>query len=216
MKLSAADESRLLMSEVALNAFIKAEMRSFCELKKAELDEDSTLADTMRRDELCDAEEAVERICAATEGAFAQLHANSDATVLSNLGSAISYLRQYFRIDELIDPLERVGLSDYDVAHHMTDMYMSRRDAGVAFARIDQPSGAGMVAAREAVGLPPLDAEVDENVEEDECLVWSPTTEGVCLHWKSEMDDKFRQRRFERVQMEGTRDPRRGGSGTTR
>ena len=28
--------------------------------------------------------------------------------------------------------------------------------------------------------------------------------------------ENWRQRRFEKVQMEGTRDPRRGGSGTTR
>ena len=36
-----------------------------------------------------------------------------------------------------------------------------------------------------------------------------------CLQRRSDAD-AWRQRRFERVQMEGTRDPRRGGSGTTR
>ena len=50
---------------------------------------------------------------------------------------------------------------------------------------------------------------------EDECLLWSPTGSGECLHWKSE-EDAWRKRRFERVQMEGTRDPRRGSSGTSR
>lgn len=108
-----------------------------------------------------------------------------------------------------------MGVSDYDVAHHMTDMYMARRDVGVGFARILQPSGVGLIAAREAVGLPPADEVWDDDLE-DECILWSPTNEGVCLGWKSETDAAFQQRRFERVQMEGTRDPRRGGSGTSR
>ena len=35
MKVSAADEQRLLMSDVALNAFISAEMRAWCHVKLA-------------------------------------------------------------------------------------------------------------------------------------------------------------------------------------
>ena len=35
-----------------------------------------------------------------------------------------------------------------------------------------------MIAAREAVGLPPADAEVDYTEQEDECIVWSPTRPG--------------------------------------
>ena len=38
-----------------------------------------------------------------------------------------------------------------------------------------------MIAAREAVGLPPADAEVDCTEEEDECIVWSPTRPGSGL-----------------------------------
>jgi len=216
MKISAADEQRLLMSEAALNAFISAEMRHFCEHKMAELDEEGTLADKMRLEQETNGDDAVNLIVATSEAAFAEMHRNSDAQdVLSNLGSAISYLRNYFRGEELAGPLARVGISDYDAAHHMTDMYMSRRDVGVAFARIMQPSGMGMIAARKAVGLPALD-EDDGDDEEDECILWSPTNPGVCLGWKSEVDVAFRQRRFDRVQMEGTRDPRRGGSGTSR
>ena len=217
MKVSAADEQRLLMSDVALNAFISAEMRAWCHVKLAALDEDESLADTMRRDEIVGGDEAVDLICASTEHAFTMMHKAKDANdVLSNLGSAISYLRQFFRTEELYDPLERVGVTDYDVAHHMTDMYMARRDVGVGFARILQPSGAGMIAARAAVGLPPDDDDSLDDEEEDECVLWSPTNPGVCLGWKSEVDVAFAQRRFERVQMEGTRDPRRGGSGTSR
>ncbi len=80
-----------------------------------------------------------------------------------------------------------------------------------------------MIAAREAVGLPPLDDDIDGSKDAgyvDECLVWSPTTEGVCLHWKSDHDpgyqQKVQQQKFNRAEMEGTRNPRRGGSGTAR
>ena len=37
MRVSAADEQRMLYSETALSAFISAEMRHFCESKMAEL-----------------------------------------------------------------------------------------------------------------------------------------------------------------------------------
>ena len=220
MRISAADEQRLLYSEKALNAFICAEMRHFCESKMAELAEDETPELKGRRDARLEelfgsGEAAVDLICSTTGLAFRELH-HSDASVLSALGSAITYLHQYFRTDELASPLQRVGITDYEAAHHMTDMYMSRRDVGVGFARIMQPSGMGMIAAREGVGLPPADAEIDYSEDENECLVWSPTREGECIHWKSEIDQGFRQRRFDRVQMEGTRDPRRGGSGTAR
>lgn len=95
------------------------------------------------------------------------------------------------------------------------------------------PSGKGEAAARAAVCLPALSLEhgevptaeaveetaarreSDAEAEADECLFWSPTGSGACLQWASEQE-AWRRRRFERVQMEGTRDPRRGGSGTTR
>ena len=73
-------------------------------------------------------------------------------------------------------------------------------------------TGAGEVAARAAVGLPPA-----AETEEDDCIVWTPDgiTPRECLQRRSDAD-AWRQRRFERVQMEGTRDPRRGSSGTSR
>ena len=91
-------------------------------------------------------------------------------------------------------------------------------------------SGEGEIAARIAVGLdtPELDCDnrstknnkatsvmTEEAEDEDECILWSPTTLGVCIHWKSD-DEAWRKKRFERIQMEGTKDPRRGGSGTSR
>lgn len=166
--------------------------------------------------------------------------------MLSALGSAICYFRNYYRSTPLlIAACERVGLSDYDIAHHITDMYHHRQFQG-AYTKTLPPSGRGEIAARIAVGLelPPQQGEAavgstTEGVEgddvtpattvssvsssssqvsqydDDECLVWSPTTPGVCLHWKSD-NEAWRAKRFERIQMEGTKDPRRGGSGTTR
>ena len=75
-------------------------------------------------------------------------------------------------------------------------------------------SRAHEVAAREAVGLPPAAAAEEDD---DDCIVWTPDgiTPRECLQRRSDAD-AWRQRRFERVQMEGTRDPRRGSSGTSR
>ena len=41
--------------------------------------------------------------------------------------------------------------------------------------------------------------------EDDECLCWSPTQPDVCIHWKSD-NEAYRKTRFERIQMEGTKD----------
>jgi hypothetical protein len=170
---------------------------------------------------------AVDWICNATVIAF---HEGFHQGLLSALGSAILFFRNYYREPHLIAACERVGLSDYDVAHHISDMYHHRNFRGT-YTKTLAPSGKGEIAARLAMGLPPLESETNQDNNEspvegqetspdlsrkgDVCLLWSPTTPGVCLHWKSE-DDQWRQKRFERIQMEGTRDPRRGGSGTTR
>ena len=109
------------------------------------------------------------------------------------------------------------------VAHHITDMYHHRNFRG-AYTKTLTPFGTGEIAARVAVGLMDNtgtliqeDEKGDQRSSEDddECILWSPTTPGVCIHWKSD-DEAWRKKRFERIQMEGTKDPRRGGSGTTR
>ena len=99
---------------------------------------------------------------------------------------------------------------------HITDMYHHRTFRGT-YTKTLQPSGLGEIAAREAVGLSVAADEEEEEDDDDTCLLWSPTGSGACLQWASEQDAYTgRSRRFEKVQMEGTRDPRRGGSGTTR
>ena len=123
--------------------------------------------------------------------------------------------RNYYRRPELLAAL---GLSDNQAAHHITDMYHHRTFRG-AYTKTLAASGQGEITSRVAVGLGGTSGGEDEKnkavEEEDECLCWSPTTPGVCLNWKSE-DEAWRKQRFERIQMEGTKDPRRGGSGTTR
>lgn len=183
------------------------------------------------------ANEAVDLICDLTQTAFAQGY--SEPGLLSALGSAILYFRDFYRTPAAIAACERIGLSDYAVAHHVTDMYHHRTFRG-AYTKTLAASGSGEIAAAVAVGLmDAVEAEKardgkgrggrddanpqaqsqspkdEERDADDECLQWSPTTPGLCLHWKSD-NEKWRKTRFERIQMEGTKDPRRGGSGTTR
>ena len=178
------------------------------------------------------AAEAVDIICNITETAF--LDGLRQPGLLSALGSAIMYFRDFYRTPLGIAACERIGLSDYTVSHHITDMYHHRTFRG-AYTKTLPASGKGEIAAALAVGLPPpvvakehsqstTDSQdgsnsnkqdIQDREEDDECLLWSPTNPDVCIHWKSE-DEAWRKTRFERIQMEGTKDPRRGGSGTTR
>jgi len=115
-------------------------------------------------------------------------------------------------------------LSDYAIAHHITDMYHHRTFRG-AYTKTMPASGKGEIAAALAVGLEPpgnflekdktTKQEEAEEEDDDDCLLWSPTTPDLCLYRKSD-DEVWRKTRFERIQMEGTKDPRRGGSGTSR
>ena len=124
---------------------------------------------------------------------------SQDHTGLSNLGSAISFFRDTFEGSRALElPLERVGLSGYQVAHHITDMYHHRTFRGT-YTKTLQPSGLGEIAAREAVGLSVAADEEEEDEEEDTCLLWSPTGSGACLQWASEQDAYTgRSRRFEK------------------
>ena len=114
------------------------------------------------------------------------------------------YLKRFFGGEALKLPLERAGLSDEAVATHIAHMYHHRvfRDTKQ---RTAEPSGTGENAARAAVGLPPLvreEAAVAETVSDEECEVWGPN--GICLQTKAEAE-AWRKRRFEKVQIEGTR-----------
>jgi hypothetical protein len=265
-KLSESDKERLLFGEVGLTAFIVTEMRHFVNETMVEYDLkkrysghkwvmpqhekvkegliDANTGDIINQEYqgaktnfegIDGGAMAVDVICNTTQDAFQDGFRQSG--LLSALGSAIIFFRSFYRTPTIIAACERVGLSDYAVAHHITDMYHHRVFRG-AYTKTLQPSGMGEIAARIAVGIDVDESSssrkkkentptgessssssstepIDERDDDDECLLWSPTTPGLCLHWKSD-DDAWRKKRFERIQMEGTRDPRRGGSGTTR
>lgn len=265
-RIPASEQERLLLTEPAQIAFIVAEVRSFLAAAAEQNDGPSghltrwTPSDEDKRaagliggeGRAVDAEyaaarralggdggaaRAVELLCDAAARTLADGFAHEPG-LLSALGSAICFYRAAFRRPDVLAACERVGVSDYGIAHHMTDMYHHRNFRG-AYTKTLAPSGAGEVAARAAVGLPDAGKEgggasmreragsseregdggttVEEHAmeEDDECVLWSPTTPGVCIHRQSD-DEAWRQKRFERIQMEGTKDPRRGGSGTTR
>ena len=173
-------------------------------------------------------QQAIDLLCNVTQSTFKD---GFELGILSALGSAICYFRDAYRSPTNLAACERIGLSDYTVAHHITDMYHHRNFRG-AYTKTLTPSGDGDVAARIAVGLeePKIDVNkrssnnsiedtdadviIDEH-DDDECIQWSPTNPDICIHWASD-NEAWRKKRFERIQMEGTKDPRRGGSGTSR
>jgi len=121
--------------------------------------------------------------------------------------AAVPFLQRFFEGNgELLrTPLERTGLSSDDVATHLSDMYHHRIFAGDDKVITRQPSGTGEAMARAAVGLPPLvvdEAEGEKDTDVEECEVWGPNN--VCLQTKAEAA-AWRKRRFEKVQIEGTR-----------
>ena len=166
--LSSADEERLLLSEPALNAFIAAEVQTFA-LESARAGGDET-------------ETAAQRIAASARLAFI---AACEEGLLANISVLLSFFRGYFEEADLAPALERVGLSPYQCAHHMTDMLHHCKFRG-AYTKTLAPSGSGEVAARAAVGLPALEtaSHADTDDDADECLVLSPT--GACLQTASE------------------------------
>lgn len=259
-KLSVAEQERLLFSDKGITAFIVAEVEHFVnstmvgldtgtefltkwkcspneKVQLGLMDENGVLLDTTYASSCEELKGdrggalAVAMLCNTTQEALQ--HGFQEKGLFSSLGSAIMFFRSYYRTPHLIAACERVGLSDYQVAHHITDMYHHVHFRG-AYTKTLAASGKGEVAARIAVGLVddaanakdqnkktpkssvPL-SEDEEEIIDDECLVWSPTDPNVCIHWKSDNNnEKSRKTRFERIQMEGTKDPRRGGSGTTR
>ena len=194
---TAAEEQELLLTEPAVNAFIVAEVEAFVrERSYASEEQEAVTSDD------------VARITEATRAAY---RAADNADVMGSLSTGLAFLRPRFEGADLVGPLARARLSPYQLAHHITDMYHHRCFRGAPTKTL-AATGAGEVAARAAVGLPPA-----AEAEEDDCIVWTPDgiTPRECLQRRSDAD-AWRQRRFERVQMEGTRDPRRGSSGTSR
>jgi hypothetical protein len=99
------------------------------------------------------------------------------------------------------------------VAKQCVDVLHHRLYRGT-YTKTTAPTGAGDIAAREAVGLPPTQT---EELDQDNCLVEPPPEliDADCL-WTERDQAEWQERRFERITMEGWRDPRRGNSGTSR
>jgi len=194
---TAAEEQELLLTEPAVNAFIVAEVEAFVrERSYASEEQEAVTSDD---------------VALITEATRAAYRAADAADVMGSLSTGLAFLRPRFEGADLVGPLARARLSPYQLAHHITDMYHHRCFRGAPTKTL-AATGAGEIAAREAVGLPPA-----AEAEDDDCIVWTPDgiTPRECLQRRSDAD-AWRQRRFERVQMEGTRDPRRGSSGTSR
>ena len=67
-------------------------------------------------------------------------------------GSTICYFRDAYRNPANLGAHKRVSLSDYTVAHYVTDMYHHRNFRG-AYTKTLTPSGTSDIATRVAVGL---------------------------------------------------------------
>lgn len=117
---------------------------------------------------------------------------------------AMPYLRAFFDGTALRTPLQRCGVSDEDVSRHIAQLCHHLAFRQSPHVRTIEPSGAGEAAARLALGLPPREErDPSASVDADsECEVWGPN--GVCLQTKAEAE-AWRKRRFEKVQIEGTR-----------
>ena len=72
---------------------------------------------------------SIDLLCNATSNTFQDGLVNQPS-LLSALGSAICYFRDAYRIPTNLAACERVGLSDYTVAHHITDCYHHRNFRG--------------------------------------------------------------------------------------
>ena len=196
---TAAEEQELLLTEPAVNAFIVAEVEAFVrERSYASEDQEAVTSDD---------------VALITEATRAAYRAADAADVMGSLSTGLAFLRPRFEGADLEGPAAAralVALSACTSHHgHVPSPMLSRAPTKTLAA-----TGAGEIAAREAVGLPPAAAAEEDD---DDCIVWTPDgiTPRECLQRRSDAD-AWRQRRFERVQMEGTRDPRRGSSGTSR
>jgi hypothetical protein len=195
------EEERLLLTEPALAAYIQAEVQAWL------LDSISS-----RNDEAI-VIQAAERISRAAEEAY-QLASREG--ILSNHGALISFMSNEVKAFKL--PWSSYAIfrtNPYSVAKRGVDVLHHRLYRGT-YTKTMTPFGVGDAAARVAVGLS-SDSSIAEEEDDDKCLV-EPPPELIsvdCL-WTEKDQVEWNSRRFEKITMEGWRDPRRGNSGTSR
>lgn len=185
-------QQRLLLTEPAVSAYVGAEVHAWL------LEDKMT---SVHADEVA----AVE-ISEATRQAYSEA---AKEGVLSHHGVLIAFINTELQKRNL--DFEQLNTNPYSVSKRCVDLLHHLLYRGAYTTTLD-PIGVGDDAARAAVGLP-----MQQEDEEDNCIV-EPPPEIVstdCL-WSESDDAAWRKERFERITMEGYRDPRRGNSGTSR
>ena len=211
------EEQRLLLTEPAVAAYVRAEVSDW--LMENILVSNPTV---IERD-------AVSDIAQAVEEAY-MVAAQQD--ILSNHGALLSFLQTELRNNNIGNrhKFSLAKTTPYQVAKRAVDVLHHRLYRGT-YTKTITPTGAGEVAAREAVGLSgstdavggqtSLNSSMSDNDGDDEgdnCLVEPPAElqPSVDCLWTENDQAEWRNRRFEKITMEGWRDPRRGNSGTSR
>ena len=202
------DEERLLLTEPAMAAYVRAEVSAW--LIENNLVSNPTMTER----------NAVDDIAQAVMDAYMVA---SQQDILSNHGALLSFLQTELRGNNVANKRHQFSLAKtthYQVAKRTVDVLHHRLYRGT-YTKTTAPTGAGEIAAREAVGVSALvDVESSSTVddEEDNCLVEPPAElqQSVDCLWTENDQAEWRNRRFEKITMEGWRDPRRGNSGTSR
>lgn len=233
------DQQRLLLTETAVSAYLQAEIQSWLLApfdKDEEEDPNSEIESWMlepfldndHKTAITSVSEAATKVAESVADAY---RLASQANILSNHGALISFMStelngqhpQKSHDGNSGAAFVILKTNAYNVAKRAVDLLHHRLYRGT-YTKTIAPIGVGEIAARKAVRLPPVletqsaDKEGQElDVDEDNCLVEAPPelTETDCL-WTEDDDVAWRQKRFERITMEGWRDPRRGNSGTSR
>lgn len=191
------DQERLLLTEPALSAYVGAEVHGW-------LLQDLPVV-------VVDDEISAKAISDAARVAYSEA---SKEGILSNHGALIAFITSELRTYTILEPhMKRLKTRPHGVAKRCVDMLHHIMYRGT-YTSTQTPIGVGEIAAREAVGLPAIE---DTGEDEDNCIVIPPPEiVGTDCLWTESEDVAWRKKRFERITMEGFRDPRRGNSGTSR
>lgn len=205
------DEERLLLTTPAMAAYIQAEVHVWLMEQQS--------SNSQKPYQQLEREQAAIAISEAIHDSY---QTASDIGILSHHGALISYLntelREYHPVCRSLLTKYFPHVTTYQVAKQAVDVLHHRLYRGT-YTKTVQVTGAGDKAAREAVlgHIESNDDNDEEEMEEEQCLVEPPPelTSSECL-WTDKDDAAWRERRFEKITMEGWRDPRRGNSGTSR
>jgi len=150
------EQERLLLTEPAMAAYVEAEVRVW-------LTEDVVAT----RNNESENEVSVAAVSFATRDAYMEA---TRQDILSHHGALILFVQSELRNDIIMKHLQRLGTNPYSVAKRCVDVLHHRLYRGT-YTKTLTPKGAGEIAARKAVGLPPRHTSEEED---DNCLVEPP------------------------------------------